>query len=115
MITAMPETDFCKIIDIKDCEVGKYSSCICTKVMVFGKDQINGKICERFTTHTTSRNCNDGNFQLTNLCMASSAAAPCETILFDKDQRIDELQKENELLKNKLKEIYDELDHHLEL
>ncbi|NRA73998.1 MAG: hypothetical protein HRU36_04585 [Rickettsiales bacterium] len=110
IILQMPEEDFCKIVAVQDCEVSKYSACICTKVMVFGDNEQQGKICDRFTTRVTSRNCYDGNLELVQgQCETSFQAGSCDNILSWQEE-IAELKKENEKLRGELKEIYQELD-----
>ena len=72
--------------------------------MVFGSDEVNGKICDRFVTKTTSRSCDDGNFKLVQgQCMASLGAVPCEEIL-NLVKEIEELKKENLRLRGELNE-----------
>ena len=98
----MPETDFCKIIEIEGCEGGRYGACTCIKTVVFGEDNINGKICDTFTTRATSSRCRDGNLELAGRCKVSSSAFPCEAMFSDKEQEILELKEINKELIEKL-------------
>lgn len=81
IVAAMPESDFCKIAEVKDCMVGPSQACTCVKVMVFGNDDVNGKICEKFTVNVVETSCNDGNLALGGKCAATSVSDSCDAIL----------------------------------
>ena len=102
VFTQMRETDFCKTTEVDSCEGGRYGSCTCIKTVGFGEDDINGKICERFTTRATSSRCRDGNLELSGRCKISSSAFPCELMFNDKEQELFELQEINQELIEKL-------------
>jgi len=99
-----PETDFCKIVAIEDCDFNykKTKLCTCTKKMVFGDDAVNGEICEKFSVQTTSTQCKNGNPKLEPICVASSRAGSCDDVLFDRDLELASLREENEVLRGKL-------------
>jgi hypothetical protein len=104
IIAHMPETDFCKITEVEDCVAGKFQSCTCTKVMVFGEDKINSKICEKFTVRITSSKCKDGNFVLAGPCIASPLADSCDATLTSKEE-ISELHEQLAHAQNEIKAI----------
>lgn len=103
IITHMPESDFCKIVEVDDCVVGKYHTCTCTKVMVFGNDDVNGKVYEKFTTTTTSSKCRDGNLELAGKCMTTPEVEPCGEMLIKAQQKI-------EVLAGKLTALYNVME-----
>jgi hypothetical protein len=103
IIAAMPESDFCKIVEVDDCLVGKYHTCTCTKVMVFGNDDVNGKIYEKFTTTTTSSKCRDGNLELAGKCVTTPEVEPCGEMLIKAQQKI-------EVLAGKLTALYNVME-----
>jgi hypothetical protein len=107
LIAGMPEKSFCEIVEVKECE-GNKGKCSCTKVMVFGEDSINGKVCERFTISSSASRCIPGKIDMTGRCIASSDAGSCDAPLpGDSAQIILEQQATIELLRGKLKELYD--------
>jgi hypothetical protein len=103
VIASMPESDFCKIVEVDDCMVGRYHTCTCTKVMVFGNDDVKGKVYEKFTTTTTSSRCRDGNLDLAGKCMTTQEVGSCGEELIKAQQKI-------EVLAGKLKAIYDVIE-----
>ena len=110
VIPTMPETDFCKVTEVEGCEGGRYGACTCIKTVVFGEDEINGKICEKFTTRATSSRCMDGNLELAGRCRITPEAFPCEEMFVDKDKEISELKDANEALIEKLARAEKELE-----
>jgi hypothetical protein len=106
VIASMPEKSFCEVVEVRDCEVASNNKCSCTKVIVFEEDSVNGKLCERFTVTVRQDRCEDGNFELAK-CIASSSAASCDSVLFDKDQTIVELRERLANLQNEMLQICD--------
>ena len=107
VITSMPEKSFCNIVEVKDCEPAK-GKCTCTKVMVFGEDEINGKRCEQFTVRLTSSRCTQKKLDLSEQCKASIVSVSCdEEIMFEPYETPEFIRKRLD----ELHDMYDALGH----